>query len=248
MPHHYAHLVITDKNKNIYAVELGTQKTSVYAIDELIKEYATENIPVRWLVVGDFSPIFNEKGLIFIKRFLVNNTEKRDFIMLDWHGEKVYQCRWDSKKYESNGREIKIVGYTELYYEQLNIDSLIFENGEFSLIGFDERYENWLKDKERRFLDRVQEIEESRTANEYIHAARRDYEMSLWNSNEVSSYAIRRAEILTFMDQREHPVVDSAGIKWYCCDICGKIDEEGEFVILNRNNTGSCRDCMIRKH
>lgn len=36
------------------------------------------------------------------------------------------------------------------------------------------------------------------------------------HSSAISSYDARRAEILPLMKQREHPVADSTGVKWYC--------------------------------
>lgn len=248
LPHHYAHMVITDNENRVFAVEMGTQKTAANTMEYLSNEYAAEKVPVRWLVVGDTLQMSNEKDLYFIKRYLLNRTDGRDFILLDWRDDKVSQCRWDINRYEYNGRKIRIDNYPELYVEHSDLHSLLFENGKFTLSGFNVRYEQWLKDKEKSFMIRVQELEESRKANEYIHAVRRDYPIVQQSSGIISSYDKRRAEILPLMNQREHSVVDSIGIKWYCCEMCGKIDEEGEFVIMNRNNTGCCRDCMIPKH
>lgn len=248
IPHHYAHFVITDIDKKVVAVELGTKNTSAYAIEYLQNEYAAEKINVRWLVVGDIIQKFKEEDLFWLKRYLVNKTSSRDFIMIDWNGDKVCQCRWDSKKYEYNGRSVKLGNYTELYSDWADIDALVFENGEFTLVGFNDRYEKWLIEKEKRIMAYAQEMEASIKANEYIHAVRRDYPIVMQSSNKALSYDQRRAEILPLMEQREHQVSDSSGKKWFYCEKCGKIDEENEFVIMNRNNTGSCRDCMIPKH
>lgn len=151
------------------------------------------------------------------------------------------------KKYEINGQVIKMNDYPELYVDRSDIKSLTFEHGKFTLVGFDDRYDQWLKDKEKRAISVAREMEESKKANEYIHAVHRDYPMIPPKSSEIPSYDIRRAEILPLMAQREHQVIDSTGRKWFCCEKCGKIDEEGEFVIMNRNNTGFCRDCIIPK-
>lgn len=62
-----------------------------------MREYAIANIPVCWLVIGDILPIVNEKDLFFLKRYLVNKTDSRDFILMDWNGDEICQCRWEKE-------------------------------------------------------------------------------------------------------------------------------------------------------
>ena len=76
---------------------MGTQKTYAYTIESLMREYAIANIPVCWLVIGDILPIVNEKDLFFLKRYLVNKTDSRDFILMDWNGDEICQCRWEKE-------------------------------------------------------------------------------------------------------------------------------------------------------
>lgn len=266
LAHHYCQLLIGFSENNKVAVEFGTEKTDVSNIENLEKEYKDKNIEVKWIFIGDTHNSLREKKLYYLKRHLLNCTANKQFIIISPDCEKVAQYRLDDNSYLYLGEKVKITPDTDLYFEISDLENLEFTNGDFSLKGFNERFDDWLQKKQEAFNKKVAIIEQH---NKEVESRKREQEekelqrikkeakqISFIENDftpEERGSAIKyycEEEILERINQQDVQVRDSHGRRWIRCEYCGKVapaDYFNSYGGPNRLNLGICEDCARKR-
>ena len=152
LEHHYTHLLFTMPTGQRIAVELGTQQTTVKQIEELAEEYRSRGILVNWIVVGDIAelPVAEDK-INFLKRYSLNESKNKDFILVDRKTLKVVQCRNDTKAYIYKNQDLRSRIQGQIYTDKASIADLRFEDDQLTIQGFSSGYEHWLSLKAATF-------------------------------------------------------------------------------------------------
>lgn len=157
--HHYTHIVVKGFDGALYAIEIGTQSTTVGRIEYLAQEYEKIGVKLRWLVVSEIKEEIQEDEVFFLKRYLLNESRNKEVVIVDSNTYEVIQHRWDTSSYFYKGREHTSKNYPEIYFEKGAIDNIFIENGEISIQGFSSRFEQWHTRKQKAFEKRKPEID-----------------------------------------------------------------------------------------
>ena len=72
--------VFCSKENESFVIEMGDSRTTMGHVEKLQREYALNQIPNKWLVVGEETLFLRENGVSFLKRFLLNESKNNDFI------------------------------------------------------------------------------------------------------------------------------------------------------------------------
>lgn len=148
--HQYAHIAVF-KDVGFLAVELVSDSVTSRKINRVSDQYKTNDIPVQFLVVGDYVLLENESDSNFIRRFSLNETFNNNLLVINENGAEIYQYRMDSFNYTYCGA--RLPDYESVYYEKSDFEELTFENGFLTISGFDDRYNNWYNQKQSRFKE-----------------------------------------------------------------------------------------------
>lgn len=273
IPHHYTHLYFEMQNGEKVAVEIGSQHLSANRIDYLAEQYHQEGISVKWIVLGNTDIPVRENQTFFLKRYLLNESNNRDLIVINWDATEVAQFKVDPNKYEYNGQTVHSNNYPEVYCEFATLDNLTFENSELSFQGFQDRYSIWLHKKKAAFEKKLKQINDKVTlyqeqqlklkllqeqqttvtipSNNYS-APKQSVILKKHNHIEESSksYDERRQEIIPLISQQKKQVRDSLGKRWVKCEICGAIETDDKFSSyggIDHVNLGQCYNCSRKK-
>lgn len=157
---HYTHLLITLPDNSQIAIELGTQRMTANRMDYLASEYKKKGINIKWLVISNAQDPVKESETFFMKRYQLNESTKKDVLILNWDGTELVQHIEDIKEYKYNGCSISSENYPDVYSENGSLESLDIENGELTLKGFHERFQLWLSKKEKAFQQKILELEQ----------------------------------------------------------------------------------------
>lgn len=104
---------------------------------------------VRWLVVSDTNYGSRENELFYLKRYLLNTANKKEYIIISTDGTTVSQSRWDCNNYEYNGRLVNLNDFNDIYSEKSDFSLLTIDDGELTIKGFNERFIQWLQLKKQ---------------------------------------------------------------------------------------------------
>lgn len=266
LEHHYTHLLFTMSDTKQIAVEFRTQRISANRIESLTEAYKEKNIALKCIVVGNNDFPVKEDQVFFLKRYLLNESNNKDLIVVNQDCSKIVQYKIDPNKYIYNHQNMTSENYPETYEESLSIDELVFEGIELSFRGFYDRYNQWLKkkknafDKKVRQLDEEQQkllIEQRKNAAKLLPVTQTSQVKSIpifktGSKEKISPKSIdeRRQEVLSKMNQQQKQVWDSSGERWIRCEICGKIALSSDFVIYggkDKATLGECYDCNRQK-
>lgn len=271
LEHHYTHILFTMPNKNQIAVEFGTQRISANRIEVLTEAYKKKNISLKWIVIGNNDLPVKEAQVFFLKRYLLNESNNKDLIVVNQDCSKIVQYKIDPNKYIYNHQNMISENYPETYEESLSIDALSFDGTELSFEGFHDRYNKWLEKKKNAFDKKVRRLdEEQRIWNEQQKLLKEQSKSVTPHPFSIESYSRltpiikkepeekitpksieeRRKEILPKMNQQEEPVRDSSGERWIKCEKCGKIALSSDFVVYGgegKATLGECYDCNGQK-
>lgn len=183
LEHHYSQLYFELPNGNKITLEFGSNQTSANLIDRLAKEYESIGVGIRWLVVSDTNYGSRENELFYLKRYLVNESNKKEYIIISTDGTAILQSRWDCNKYEYNGRNVSINGFDDFYSEEADFGLLTIDNGELTISGFNDRYNQWLQRKKETFEEGIKsQIEHEKKVAELRRQA---YEEQLRRKKEL---------------------------------------------------------------
>lgn len=151
LDHHYTHLYINMGEGKKIAIEIGTQRITANRIDTLTDAYRKKSIAVKWLVIDNTDTHVQEDQTYFLKRYLFNESQNKDLLVVSWDGKKVAQYKVDPNQYKYNGCSMTSINYPETYFEKAPIEKLTIAGEELTLAGYNERYENWLLRKRSAF-------------------------------------------------------------------------------------------------
>ena len=270
LPRHYTHLLFTMPTGKKIAVELGTQRTTANRIDYLSEQYERIGVDVKWIVISNSQTPVKENETFFIKRYLLNESKRKDILVLNWDGTEITQYIVDPNKYLYRGNSIYSENYPEIYSETAGLELLAFEEDELTIRCFHSRYNEWLIRKraafdkkltqmaeeaalrEKRMRERQEEYERQereRTARARtmppIIASRPSTTYSRPSAPSMS-YEARRESILPRMNQQTEQVRDATGARWIRCELCGSVETEDKFWSYggaNHVNLGTCYKC-----
>ena len=133
LDHHYSPLYCS-KDGESFVIEMGTSKTTIGYVEKMVKEYSSKEIPVKWLVVGEETFFEREDELSFLKRYLLNESKNKDFILV--HKDEIVQSRFD--------KQIKELGGSGIYRETAKIEDLQVVDGELCINGYNSRFRECL--------------------------------------------------------------------------------------------------------
>lgn len=270
LPRHYTHLLFTMSTGKKIAVELGTQRTTANRIDYLSEQYERIGVDVKWIVISNSQTPVKENETFFIKRYILNESKRKDILVLNWDGTEITQYIVDPNKYLYRGNSIYSENYPEIYSETAGLEALAFEEDELTIRGFHSRYNEWLIRKRAAFDKKLAQMaEEAALREKRMRERQEEYErqeregvakartmppiIASRSSTTYSrpstpsmSYEARRESILPRMDQQTEQVRDATGARWIRCEICGSVETEDKFWSYggaNHVNLGTCYKC-----
>lgn len=262
LPHHYVPLLITEEKGRKTVIEVGSQQTTIRQLEKLQLACVQADVRLRWLVADETDTLVRENQTYFLKRYLLNESASKSLLVVSWDGSRLTQYRRDEKRYVKNGVSWLPEGYSSTYMESAPLQKLCYENGELSIHGFEERYLSWQEEKQaafeaemrqleeekerirerRAWRESVKQIEEKRLHEESAVKQRREDDQS----GNAAAGLQEREDIGLQLEQQEVPARDSAGRRFICCEICGKIDTENQFYTYGGRqhiNLGICYEC-----
>lgn len=145
---HYTHLAIYENDTTV-AIELVRDSISPRKIDGLVSLYNDSNISVIFIVIGSDNQLQAEFEANFIRRYSLNESKDNSLLIISASGEEIYQYRYDTFNYVYRGCNYLLS--EQLYRENSNFDSLVFENDSLTIAGFEERYNDWFNEKQKKF-------------------------------------------------------------------------------------------------
>ena len=155
---HYTHLMVTLKNGDHIAIEIGSRHTYANKTDSLAKQYADAGISVKWIVVDDSSTFRREEETNHIKRFVLNTSKNRDVLVVSTDGKTVTQSVEDFNVYPYKGQNLLSKNYPRVFSETAEIADIVIDNGELTLPAFHSRFENWLNRKKTAYEKKVEQL------------------------------------------------------------------------------------------
>jgi hypothetical protein len=177
LPRHYTHLLFTMPSGKKIAVELGTQRTTANRIDYLSEQYKNIGIDVKWIVISNSQTPVKENETFFIKRYLLNESQRKDILILNWDGTEITQYVVDPNEYLYNGNSLHSTNYPDIYSETSSLSDIVFEDEELSIAGFHSRYQDWLITKRAAFDKKIAQMEEeTRRREEYLRQRQAELE------------------------------------------------------------------------
>lgn len=274
LPRHYTHLLFTLPGERKIAVELGTQRTTANRIDYLSEQYAGIGIETKWIVMSDAHTPVKEKDTYFMKRYLLNESKRKDILILNWDGTEITQYIVDPNEYSYKGCRILLENYPEIYSESGTLQDLTFDAGELTIAHFHERYHAWLIEKENAFKERIAQIErEDKQKEKRMQALRAQFErlererkardaashrgfyaqdsrVASARATETApmTYEARRESILPLMEHQTELALDATGARWLRCEKCGAVETVDFFQEYGGPNRvrGICYKCYKR--
>ena len=261
---HYAHLVI--KNNMLHtAIEIVDARLTVKKVNYLIKSYESV-MNVAWLVIDDVENQISEDGTYYAKRFLLNEGNGKNLVVVDNDCNRVKQYRCDFNDYflEENRRyfpEKDLFAY-EGIFEQLTINGFGITLGNYKTeynawisnrsIAFEnakKRYHQTKIKKRKQEEKRKEELkreQEKRRQEDIENESKLKEEKDLKLELEEKLDTEDQIKIQELLQQQETQARDRKGNRWIRCKHCGKDGKEGEFKSfggLGEVNLGYCNNC-----
>lgn len=263
LSHHYTHLLFDMEDGTKLALEIGTQRISANQMDYLTNEYQKAGILLKWVVLDSTDKPVREDHTYFIKRYLLNESLNMDLLVVNWNGIDVAQYKVDPNKYEYNGQYCTSTNYPETYTEQGKLSDLRFCGNELGLADYHTRYNEWLIKKRNAFNKKIKQYEEKKNHIEEMKQRQESQILTYAKSSvkpittitaiqveEIITYEQRREQIYDKINQQQHQVYDSLGIRWIKCEICGAVETSDKFNMyggINHINLGVCSNCSKNK-
>jgi len=251
LPHHYSHLFFEWKDGVPTAIEIGTKSTNVDDVMKLQEAYSKAGMQVIWLVADQPGKTISEEHTYFMKRFCLNESGKKDLIVIGYDGKHITQYREDPDSYLVDGQEMVSENYPKLFSYEAYINDLYFEDGTLTTRGFEEAYNAFLQEKQLAFAVYKEQVEEDKAyllrQYEVLRREREIIDTRVYVENTSGEeYEAGHQYILMVIDQQEQPVLDALGNRWVRCEFCGEVKKVAEFVSFGgrgRVNLGRCQCC-----
>lgn len=164
-PSEYVHLAISSGGKLQLAIRL-VSKISIFKIHDLQKAEKEANVPIKLIEVSTNVNPVEEKEAGLIKRAQIYRGAK-SIIVISPNGQNATQYAIDPNKYEYRGRSFQPKGFSKFFSEKRTCSELTLENGEVTFEGFFARFESFLQDKRKAFLEEVSKIDFIKPADIY---------------------------------------------------------------------------------
>ena len=251
LPRHYSHLYFEWEDGRRTALEIGTKNTNIHDVLKLQEAYEEAGIEMVWLVADQPGKTISEEHTYFLKRFCLNESLKKDLIVIGYDGKHVTQYREDPYSYFVDGQEMVSEEYPKLFVYEAYLSDIYFDDGVLTTRGFEAEYHAFLEEKQLAFAAFNAQVEEEkeyfRRQYEALRSGREIQDTRLYaEASSGEDYESRRRSVLAVIDQQERQVLDATGTRWGRCEFCGEVKEEAEFVSLGgrgRINLGRCKNC-----
>ncbi len=173
--HTYAHLMIEVGEKTV-ALQVQSSATSANYNARVEEDCKNAGYDFQRIIIGDPDVIQKEKHTYHIIRYQYNHSANKDLIIIDENGTEVSQTKEDNNDYTYKGRK---PGFSSGYHNSFQLkstpDNLVFENGNLSIKGFNEKYSSFLEARRKEFELFKKNIDEAETRRkktiEYIAAS-----------------------------------------------------------------------------
>lgn len=260
---HYAHLVIK-KNALYTAIEIVDNRLSVEKANYLTNQYESI-MNVAWIVIDDIENPILENRTYYAKRFLLNEGNGKNLVVVDYDCNRVNQYRCDFNDYRlENGS--RYFAKKELFVIEGLVEDLIINDSGIRLDNFEINYKNWISNRNTIFQKEIKRIQQEKNER---NKRRKKYEeelkrklkerqqqafengRKLKEKNKLESEQEEKPDakdwirIRESLNQQETPVEDCNGNRWIKCKYCGKVAKAGEFKSyggLGEINLGCCRN------
>ena len=233
LSHHYSPLFCS-KEDSLFVIEIGDSKTTSGYLETIMNEYKSKQIPVKWLVVGEEQFIVQENGVSFLKRFLLNESNKNDYILID--DNDIIQYRLDKKIYQ-------LKQFGNIYKEKSKLQELCIEDGELCIGGYNSRFLLWQKGKEEKITQELikrEELKKERGRQELLQKQAEEERLNKIKAQQnIPKINLETKDLNNTLSFR------SVG-KVYTCNECGKQGGDGEFY-MTQGTTGTCWECHYGK-
>ena len=251
LPHHYSQLFFEWEDGRRTALEIGTKSTNILDVVKLQEAYEEAGIQMVWLVADQPGKTISEEHTYFLKRFCLNESEKKDLIVIDYDGKYISQYRADPNRYLIDGQEMVSENYPKIFSYEAYLSDLYFGDGVLTTRGFEQAYSLFLEEKQLAFAVYKEQVEEEKAylcrQYEALRSGREIPDTRFYADDALGEdYEMRHRSVLTYIDQQERQVLDATGTRWGRCEFCGEVKEEAEFVSLGgrgRINLGRCKSC-----
>ena len=120
-------------------------------VEKLQEQYEEAGIDVVWMVADLPGKTITEEHTYFLKRFCLNESVKKDLIVIGYDGKHVTHYREDPNSYLVDGQEMISENYPALFAYEAYLSDLYFEEGILTTRGFEEAYEAYLQEKQLAF-------------------------------------------------------------------------------------------------
>ena len=258
----YIHLLIT-KDGRQFAIEFGTKNTGHKRISLVEEVCRNAGVVLKWIVVNDNLLHYSEQDMSWLKRHNIWTSENNTLLIIKEQGNEISQLRLDLKRYDYKGIALSF-GYEEIYQESNKIQELRLENGVLGIIGFDERYQQWLLSKENAYKEKILDLERRNRPRQFEPKkietpvfTRKPIiveETELEVPSEIEKWFYKQEivekpkEYAVSADLKKRlrgsfPVYED-GSQWLLCKVCMKAKPIFEFTEKGRyGNLGFCKYC-----
>lgn len=134
----FCHLLFLVNGKSI-VLQIADKQTSAQNRENLLKACKVNGYELCWIVIGNPDEPQSERHNYHIHRNLFNNSKNNDLIIINEAADRVLQTRIikDSR-----------FGITEQSFAlTVPLERLVFRDGELSIDGFDDRFDQWYNNK-----------------------------------------------------------------------------------------------------
>lgn len=242
-PQYYANLLLTLSSGEKIAIVLGTKRTTAKKI-ESVNECVDAGVKIKWIIIDDQDTPVKENKTFFLKRYLLNENKRKDVLILNFAGTRITQFVEDPNLYLIGGQRIHSENYPDFYKESEDLSRLTFEDGELTISGFYQRYENWLTKKQKAFNKKLQEKSSSPSLPQTQTS--KTFNKTL-TEDEMEKLRVQLRE-------SSEPIW-TGDFKWRLCLHCNglKLSKDCDFYIRYENNRNltcckNCRDNNIPKN
>ncbi len=223
LKNHYSPIFCMKENET-FVIEMGDSKTTKSYIERILNEYSLKSIPVKWIVVGEQLLNLKENEISFLKRYLLNESKNKDFILFD--GNKIIQYRMYKIDYQTCCNK-------EIYSEKDNIQALCVVDGELCIKDYDCRFALWKKQRDSEILQKI--------ANDKALKERQEKHKIV----QKPSVQVEVKESITYQNNQPEITETQASdyiTSFFTCTECGKKADSKNFF-MTQGSTGICYNC-----
>lgn len=157
IPKHYSPILITLENGKRNAIEFTGKTITAKKLEDLKKAYNDIGISVDWIIVDTVNSIKNEKDACLIKRFQLNESDKQTAIIFNKETSEFEAVTFDKTEYQYNKINDPELSENNIFTLMFRIENLIIKDGCLAVIGFQEKFDEWVEDRKKYHEQKIQE-------------------------------------------------------------------------------------------